>query len=614
MPLRPLAQRRFLITRPESQSAGLAALLEAAGAIPLLAPMIDIAPTDAPDQLAAAIAGLSSYQLAVFVSPSALDAVAAQLAAWPSGLPAAVVGPGSRDRAHEIGIQDIICPASQFDSEGLLAEPRLQNLEGQRVVLFRGNGGRELLAETLAARGARLDVVEAYQRQQPGFRAEDLQTLLADGCDGVIMTSSEAVHNLFTLADDELTNTLRNLRFFCAHPRVGEAIRQHGVAQVHLTATGDTGLLAGLLDYFAIPEETAAPVNRTPSAWAMPASTPHTPQKSRSKRRRLPRHALWAGGAALVAVVVALVVQQSRMDALQTKWQRELIVATAPDKKLAEDLERQISHTRQMDGRISAFEQRLEEIRSQQSVLSQQFSTLAGDQEAGLLADAELTLSLASQQLQLTSNVSAALAALYRLDERLAGFNKPMLANLRRAIARDIDALKRTPYVDRVGTSTRIDVLAAAIDYLPLRVDAKATGDTLAAEQAKEQVQGLNRVIRTVGAALGAFVQIRRMDQPDAVLLAPAQALYLRENIKLRLLNARLALLQHEETTYQRDIAAAEAELRRHFDVRAKPVMNALTLLKELLAVRPHPELTDLSVSIAAARDARRSAGKANPS
>lgn len=634
-----LVNRHFLITRPENQADRLAKLLEEAGATALLAPMITIADTSLAAELEAVLSKLDSYDIAVFISPTALDKVAAKIASWPEHLPAAVIGTGSRERAERLGIKHIISPPLRFDSEGLLAEQALQEISGKRIVLFRGNGGREILADTLAERGANVDVVESYRRLPPSMEREQLEILLAGPCDGVIVTSSECVHNLFALAGDALSARLCSMLFFASHPRIADAARQHGVSRVLLTAAGDAGIVATLTECFygapvvpvAETQPVAAEVEETETADASPiddagaaAEGVAAPAFVRpapindtldapapQPRRRVPRYLLWTVGATAIAVGISTLILQKRMEEMRQDFQRSIAQAKVDTQALASNAQREENLAVQQ--RIDLIERHNDEIRAQQANLQSLYGTLSGDRETGLLADAELTLALSAQHLQLTGNVSAALAALYRLDERLAGYEKPTLAALRRALARDIDALKRQPYVDLVGLSAKLDSLSGGIEKLPLRVDAKSTeGDVAAAEDSARRADEswVRRISRDLGTALGAFVEIRRMDKPDPILLAPEQSLYLREHIKLRMLNARLALLQRDENTYRQDLIAAESELRRYFDVKSKPVATTLTAIKDLLAGRPALELPSLADSIAAARDARRAAEK----
>ncbi|MGQ5524552.1 uroporphyrinogen-III C-methyltransferase [Chitinimonas sp. PSY-7] len=603
---RPLAQRRFLITRPENQSATLAGLLSEAGAVPLLAPMIAIGESSDPAGLAAALQRLDEFDLAVFISPTALDVVTERVSPWPAKLPVAVIGMPSREKALELGMQDVISPDNQFDSEGLLAHPALQHMTGRRVVLFRGNGGREVLTETLRERGATVEVVEAYRRQMPRLTHEDVLALLAEGCDGVIVTSSEAVNNMFTLADSVLASRLRNIPFFASHAAIVETVRRHDVTEISLLTPGDANMVAELQVRFTpkpapVPKPAApVPSSVPPQPVAVSPSKAVTDKPGRFFGDTTGRAFAWV----LMMVVVSVLMYQFQAKTPHQELNARLSQLEALQGSLSAEARRDGAQLRQLDARQNATQAQQEEILAQQSDLQALYGSVAGDHEEAALADAELTLSLASQQLQLTGNTGAVLAALYRLEERLAGNDKPRLQNLRRAVVRDIDQLKSVPWVDYVGLSARLDSLAVQVDKLPLLVDAASVEDVDKSKQPATTVLG------ELGRALGALVEIRRLDRPNPVLLAPEQAFYLREHLKLRLLNARLALLQRDESTFRLDLSAIQLALREQFDTRSKPVKAVMATLAELQAARPAQTLPTLADSVNAAREARRQTGR----
>lgn len=247
-----LAGRRFWVTRPRNQAEGLCARLEQLQACAVRLPLLEILPPQNPAALHAALALLDQYDLAIFVSPSALEKVFEHLPTrWPAELPVAVMGPGSATRAQELGIARIIQPSGQFDSTGLLQEPALQNLAGRKIVLFRGEGGREDLLQQLGARGAQLVCIAAYRRAPPGFDEGRLTEELASGCDGIIISSSEAAQHLFRLAGDKTQQQLQSQVYFVPHPRIAETLTHLGASRICLTAVGDAGIVASMVQYFA---------------------------------------------------------------------------------------------------------------------------------------------------------------------------------------------------------------------------------------------------------------------------------------------------------------------------------------------------------------------------
>lgn len=246
-----LAGQRIWVTRPANQSTRLLQLLCEAGAAPLALPLLEIAPPHDPAQVKTVLADLARFDLAIFVSPTALDMTLAVLdAPWPPALPIAVIGPGSLRLARQYGFNHIISPPAQFDSEGLLALTELQQMAGHQVLILRGDGGRDVLPSGLTARGANVTLLNVYRRLPPQLDAGRLAAELAQGCDGLIVSSSEAAQHLFTLAGADLRSRLQSSLFFAPHPRITETLRELGAQTIVTTATGDDGILAAIQAHF----------------------------------------------------------------------------------------------------------------------------------------------------------------------------------------------------------------------------------------------------------------------------------------------------------------------------------------------------------------------------
>ena len=154
----PLSGVRVLITRPRAQAEVLAGAIRREGGEPLVWPLIDIQPVRDPARLDATLATLDRFDLAIFISPNAVQQALARIAqlgrSWPPALAIAAIGNGTAQALAAHGLAAAIVPRARFDSEGLLAEPALQSVPGRRIVILRGEGGREQLADTLRARGA----------------------------------------------------------------------------------------------------------------------------------------------------------------------------------------------------------------------------------------------------------------------------------------------------------------------------------------------------------------------------------------------------------------------------------------------------------------------------
>jgi len=250
-----LAGKTIVVTRPQAQAAPLAEAVAAAGGVPLLFPLLEILPPRDPGALVASAADLPGCALAIFISPNAVDhALPAILASgpWPAGVIPAAVGPGTVKALAAQGVTGCIAPRERFDSEALLALPQLASsqISGRRIVIFRGDGGRELLADTLRARGATVDCVTCYRRAGPVRGVETLLTAWRAGqLDALTVSSSEGLRYLVTLLDAEGLAWLRKTPVFVPHARIGENARAMGLSKIILTEAADAGILAGLRAY-----------------------------------------------------------------------------------------------------------------------------------------------------------------------------------------------------------------------------------------------------------------------------------------------------------------------------------------------------------------------------
>ena len=227
------------MTRPGERAANLARLIEQAGGRAHLLPAIEIEDLPAPP----ALGELERFDLAVFVSPTAASKVLGRVAAWPPRLRAATVGGGTRRELERRGLRDVIAPQAGADSEALLALPEMQAVAGKRIVIFRGEGGRELLGDTLRERGAEVQYAACYRRSAPSARP----TFDERDVDAVTVSSSQGLANLFEVLDPGF---LRAKPLFVSHPRVADSARTRGVREVVLAGPSDEQVLDRLVAYF----------------------------------------------------------------------------------------------------------------------------------------------------------------------------------------------------------------------------------------------------------------------------------------------------------------------------------------------------------------------------
>jgi uroporphyrinogen-III synthase len=234
----PLAGKRILVTRPRAQAERLAQRLRAAGAEALVFPTIEILDPADPRPAQAILRTLDRFDLAIFVSPNAVERGLAMLARpWPAGLRAAAIGSGTRAQLEERGFKDVIAPSGQADSEALLALPQL---EGRRaIVIFRGEGGRAFLGVALRERGATVEYAECYRRAVPRNASPPPGPV-----DAVTVNSAEALENLCAMLGKPAAT------LFVPHPRVAEAASRMGLQAV-VAGPGDGEMLERLVAYFS---------------------------------------------------------------------------------------------------------------------------------------------------------------------------------------------------------------------------------------------------------------------------------------------------------------------------------------------------------------------------
>ena len=246
----------IVITRPARQAAGLAREIAALGGRPLIFPAIVILPSADVAALRAVHWELAHYDIAIFVSPNAVEFGVGDPATWPAHILTLAPGPGTATALAAVGIADVRIPATSMDSEGLLALPELVDVAGKRVVIFRGDGGRELLRSALEARGATVVQAECYRRAKPESGAAGLIDAWRERrVDAVTLTSGAGLDNLWSILGNEGRAHFMTTPAFVPHARIAERARGLGLRLVIVTAPADAGLLASLLEYFARPHQ-----------------------------------------------------------------------------------------------------------------------------------------------------------------------------------------------------------------------------------------------------------------------------------------------------------------------------------------------------------------------
>ncbi|MFM8245756.1 MAG: uroporphyrinogen-III C-methyltransferase [Burkholderiaceae bacterium] len=276
---------------------------------------------------------------------------------------------------------------------------------------------------------------------------------------------------------------------------------------------------------------------------------------------------------------------------------------------------------RVLQGKVSVLEARQADAQNQQAALEQLYRDLAKNRDDWALAEIEQVLSTASQQLQIAGNVRSALIALQNADARLSRVDRPQFIAIRRAIAQDIEKLKSLPSIDLTGVAVRLDSLIAQVDAMPLMSDEKPaivapTPKTKLSSRQKteansaydwrvEMQERWTAWSSELWSDLKQLLRVRTVTAPEALLLTPEQAFFARENVKLRLLNARVALLSRNDAAFRADLAEADRALQRYFDLRDPHTKTGRELIRQIRESVLNIEMPTLSHSLAAVRQSR---------
>jgi uroporphyrinogen-III synthase len=250
----PLAGVGVLVTRPAGQAASLIQSIQTLGGSPVAFPALAILQPRDPAALERTIGVLDRFHLAIFISPTAAErGLAAVLArrTWPAGLRVASVGKGTAAPLQAAGLGPVLAPGTGADSEHLLALPELQAMAGRHVVIFRGEGGRDQLADTLATRGAQVSQVACYRRARPETDPGPALAAFREGrIQAVTVFSGETLDHLFQMLGEAGRRYLENAPLFAPHPRIAHHAQALGVARAITTEAGEQGVIRSLVEYF----------------------------------------------------------------------------------------------------------------------------------------------------------------------------------------------------------------------------------------------------------------------------------------------------------------------------------------------------------------------------
>ncbi|HEX7609992.1 MAG TPA: uroporphyrinogen-III C-methyltransferase, partial [Solirubrobacteraceae bacterium] len=341
--------------------------------------------------------------------------------------------------------------------------------------------------------------------------------------------------------------------------------------------------------------------------------------------------AAWAvaGVAALIAIVALVFAWKAdqRMRGVEQELVRRQQDSAGQSSEARLVAKQAQESAREAAAKVALLEARVAEVALQRSQLEELMQSLSRSRDENLLVDVEAAIRVALQQTAITGSAEPLVASLKQSEERLARANQPRLEGVRRAIARDLDRVKAASVADISALTIKLDEAIRLVDELPLlgaalpraepgrgtaapapalRPPASAVSAAAPGPWAWNINDATARVLGRGWDEIRALVRVTRIDHPDAVLLAPDQAFFVKENVKLRLLNARLALLSRQFDTAQNDLQVAQAALDRYFDRASRRTTLASELIRQVAlqarqggVPRPDDTLAALTAAVA---------------
>ena len=362
----------------------------------------------------------------------------------------------------------------------------------------------------------------------------------------------------------------------------------------------------------AEPETTPVPDSATRPAPAAGVTAPVQatagPASFALERQATSRPLMWLLGVLATVAVVSSAFLWQKLSGIQEQLARQS-QDTSEQAIEAKTLAKQAQElARDTAAHLALTDNKLNEVALQRSQLEELMQSLSRSRDENLVVDIDSAIRLAQQQAQLTGSVQPLLVALRSAEARLAKLSHPRLAPLQRALTRDIERVKSASVADTPGLLIRLDELARWVDDLPL-ANAVATPQpkpvTENAVPASSWARAVSAswwegVLLAVWDDVRSLVRVSRIDRPEAGLLAPEQSYFLRENLKLRLLNARLALLTRDHEAARQDLTQVQLDLERYFDVGSRRGLAAQAAVRQVLADSKQVELPRIDETLAA--------------
>jgi uncharacterized protein HemX/uroporphyrinogen-III synthase len=633
-----------LVTRPAHQAKLLCELIEKHNGHPVQFPTLEITDPQDTTPFFETLDRLNQFDLAIFISANAVEKGMQFINARGASLETlkiAAVGSSTEKALAGFGQKVDIVPEQSFDSEGLLATDALQDVKDKKIVIFRGQGGRELLRDTLVDRGAQVEYAECYRRIKPEVNSRPLVKRLSRGeIDVVVSTSSEGLRNLFDMVGSKSHRFLQQCQFVVVSQRLADLAKELGIKPEPIVTikAEDAAIVDAIANYGTTKAQqqsadadelktgkTQVSPQQSEIQQGMDAQAPESTSQEESTESRKetgvsekPTRQLKPSRAGVWLALLALRVGLGGGGAIYWVWSQSSRVIAAMQNQLQltrQDLERTNHELNRIRDERKALESKLDSTLSDTLQQQRDFQNAVGQiqqlNEAvetlstregrshteWMVAEAEYLLEIANHRVALERDVKTAIAALGAADQRLKETGDPALFTIRQTISDEINSLRSVDVPDINGITFKLTSLANAVNTLPLIV--KSPGYHPEGESfAITKTEGWSETMRDVWNDIKNLVVVRRVDQPIEPLLPPDQRQFLFQNLRLKLEAARVAVLRNDNALLKTNLNEVQDWLKTFFDQDSAAVKNYLTSVAEIESINLKPELPDISKSL----------------
>ena len=319
----------------------------------------------------------------------------------------------------------------------------------------------------------------------------------------------------------------------------------------------------------------------------------------------------WIGWIFLAILLVFVAVLWLKVDRIERQSVQRADSLAARTQALESQSQLMQDAARELTTRSAALESRLTEAAGQQAQLEKMYSNRSNDEVDSLLADIEQSVAIANQQLLVSGQITSALLLLQEADRSALRNKNPALIVVHRLIARDIERLKALPAIDTLQLASRLDAVSNSVEQMPLISDVTpqqtglGAGKPVISSRKKSDEPAASPMTDRWMSELQQLFRVRKVDQADGLLVSPEQAFFVRQNFKLTLAAARVALVSRNDSLFKSDIANAQRNIRLYFDTKHPKVLASQASLEQLANTKIAFELPSLSETLIAVRSAR---------